>query len=102
DIGDCLTKCGSAFESVLKVICTRKGWNYKQTDTAKTLLDIILPHTNLDSYFGQVLIIVATLRNRLKQRAWRGHHSEVTGGAFGPIRTQCDGQRDPSDCARDG
>jgi hypothetical protein len=65
DIGDCLTKCGSAFESVLKVICSRKGWSYKQNDTAKTLINIILRQTALDPYFEQLLIIVATLRNRL-------------------------------------
>jgi hypothetical protein len=65
DIGDCLTKCGSSFESVLKVICDRKGWRYTQTDTAKTLINIVLPHTNLDTYFETLLMIVATLRNKL-------------------------------------
>ena len=35
DFGDCLTKCGSAFESVLKVISERQGWAYKPTDPAK-------------------------------------------------------------------
>ena len=65
DIQDCLTKCGSAFESVLKVICDRKGWAYKQTDTAKTLINIVLPNTGLDSYFEPLLIIIATLRNKL-------------------------------------
>jgi hypothetical protein len=65
DISDCLTKCGSAFESILKVICDRKGWKYRQTDTAKPLLDIVLPHTKLEGYFEPLLLIVATLRNRL-------------------------------------
>jgi hypothetical protein len=65
DFGDCLTKCGSAFESVLKVICDRKGWSYKQTDTASTLINTVLPKTSLDKYFEQLLIIVTTLRNRL-------------------------------------
>jgi hypothetical protein len=65
DIGDCLTKCGSAFESVLKVICDRKGWAYKQSDTAKALIDIVRPQTTLDGYFDQLFVIVATLRNRL-------------------------------------
>lgn len=65
DLPDCLTKCGSAFESVLKVICDRKGWVYKQTDPAKKLVDTIIAKTNLDSYFEPLLIIVATLRNRL-------------------------------------
>ena len=65
DFSDCLVKCGSAFESVLKVICDRKGWAYKQTDTANTLIKTVLPHTKLDGYFEQLLIIVATLRNKL-------------------------------------
>jgi hypothetical protein len=65
DISDCLTKCGSSFESVLKVICDRKGWNYNQTDTASTLIKTVLPNTSLDWYFEQLLIIVATLRNKL-------------------------------------
>jgi len=65
DIGDCLTKCGSSFESVLKIICSRKGWTYKQTDTAKTLVNIVLSHTSLDTYFEPLLMILATLRNKL-------------------------------------
>jgi Domain of unknown function (DUF7014) len=65
DFGDCLTKCGSAFESVLKIICDRKGWAYQQTDTASTLIKIVLPKTKLDTYFEPLLLIVATLRNRL-------------------------------------
>jgi hypothetical protein len=67
DLGDCLTKCGSAFESVMKVICERKGWPYKQTDTAGLLVKTILNHTSLDNYFEPVLMIVATLRNRLSK-----------------------------------
>src|SRR5213078_4510253 len=37
DHGDCLTKCGSAFESVLKVICARNGWPYDQKHAADAL-----------------------------------------------------------------
>jgi len=65
DYGDCLTKCGSAFESVLKVICDCKRWTYNQTDTAGPLVKVVLSQTGLDNYFEQVLLIVATLRNRL-------------------------------------
>jgi hypothetical protein len=67
DLGDCLTKCGSAFESVMKVICERKGWPYKQTDTAGPLVKTILYHTSLDNYLEPVLMIVAALRNRLSK-----------------------------------
>lgn len=65
DYGDCLTKCGSAFESVMKIICDRKGWQYQQSDTVSVLLDNILPRTTLDGFFKQPLMLVGTLRNRL-------------------------------------
>jgi hypothetical protein len=65
DYGDCLTKCASAFESVLKVICDCKAWPYKQTDTAGLLIKTVVSNTALDNYFEPVLLIIATLRNRL-------------------------------------
>jgi uncharacterized protein DUF7014 len=67
DFGDCLTKCGSAFESVMKVICDKNKWPYKQTDTAATLLDTIISRTQIDSFFTQPLILIATIRNRLSK-----------------------------------
>jgi hypothetical protein len=51
DYGDCLTKCGSAFESVMKIICDDKGWSYQQTDTASTLIGTMISNTNLDPFF---------------------------------------------------
>lgn len=65
DFGDCLTKCCSAFESVMKVLCEQNRWSYKQTDTASTLVDIIVKNAGLDSFFVQPLMLVATMRNRL-------------------------------------
>jgi len=65
DLGDSLTKCGSSFESFLKVLCDRKGWPYKSTDTAASLVKTVLAKGTLDSYFEQLLMIIATLRNRL-------------------------------------
>ena len=62
---DCLAKCGSSFESVMKIICDRKKWPYKQTDTAETLLNIILGKTGMESFFNQPIMLVATMRNRL-------------------------------------
>jgi len=69
DFGDCLTKCGSAFESTMKVICELKGIPYDANkDTAAPLVKNLLGHaTNLESYFDQPLTIVATLRNRLSK-----------------------------------
>lgn len=65
EYGDCLVKCGSAFESVLKVLCTQNGWKFDLKDTAAPLLKTVLSNTKLDSFFEQPLILIATLRNRL-------------------------------------
>jgi hypothetical protein len=74
DYGDCLTKCGSSFESVMKIICDNKKWKYRQTDTASTLLNIIINNSGIEPYFEQPLIIIATLRNRLS----KSHGAGVT------------------------
>jgi len=81
DYGDCLTKCGSALESTMKLICQRKRWPYKQTDTAATLLAIVISRSGLESFFEQPLIIVATLRNRLsKSHGSGGQPKKVSEG----------------------
>jgi hypothetical protein len=67
DLGDCLVKCSSAFESVLKILCNRKGWRYNHTDTASMLIKTLLANTRLESYFEPVFMIVGTLRNRLSK-----------------------------------
>ncbi|MEJ1095359.1 MULTISPECIES: hypothetical protein [unclassified Pseudoxanthomonas] len=67
DYGDCLTKCGSAFESVLKVICVRKKWPHNATDTASPLLRTVIANAGIDSFFEQPLVLVATIRNRLSK-----------------------------------
>jgi hypothetical protein len=63
--GDCLTKCGSAFESTMKLICTRRKWPYQQTDTAAALLRTIMTNSGMDGYFEQPLLLIATMRNRI-------------------------------------
>jgi hypothetical protein len=65
DHADCLTKCGSAFESVMKVVCHRQSWPYKDTDTASALLRTVIQRSTLDSFFEQPLMLIATIRNRL-------------------------------------
>ena len=65
EYADCMAKCGSSFESVMKVICDRKKWPYQQTDTAETLLNIIFEKTGMETFFKQPIMLVATMRNRL-------------------------------------
>lgn len=35
---ECLNECLKAFESVMKIICKEKGWQFNQTDTSKKLI----------------------------------------------------------------
>ncbi len=63
DYGDCVTKCGSAYESVMKVIGEHKGWPKK--DTARKLLDTVLGQTTLPTFLKEPLIQTAVIRNRL-------------------------------------
>lgn len=65
DFGDCLTKCGSSFESVMKVLCSKNSIPFKQTDTASVLLKALIANRKLDTFWEQPLILIATLRNRL-------------------------------------
>jgi len=65
DFDDCLTKCCSCFESVMKIICTKKGWAFDPKDTAAPLIKTIITNTGLDSFFEQPLLLIATMRNRL-------------------------------------
>lgn len=60
-----MTKVGSAFESVLKVICATRGWSYSDNETAAPLLKKVLTQAGLESFWEQPLTIVATMRNRL-------------------------------------
>ena len=65
DYRDCVVKCGSSLESVMKVICDQKGWPYQQTDAASKLINEIIPRTTLDTFFEQPIMLIATIRNRL-------------------------------------
>ena len=65
DLGDCLTKCVSAFESAMKVICQENRWHFEPTDTAAKLVRRILPNTDLEPFLEQHLVAAATVRNKL-------------------------------------
>lgn len=67
EYGDCLTECGSAFESTVKLICHRRGWTYKQTDSLAHLLKVYFDHSQLDRFFETPLLLVGTIRNRLSK-----------------------------------
>jgi Domain of unknown function (DUF7014)/AbiJ N-terminal domain 4 len=38
---ECMNECLKALESTLKIICKLRKWPYRETDTAKTLIDVV-------------------------------------------------------------
>ena len=76
DYGDCLTKCCSSFESVMKIICDEKKWNYSQNDTAAKLIPNVVSNSGLDKFFEQPLLLIATMRNRLSTAHGGGTQSK--------------------------
>lgn len=80
DLGDCLTKCNSALESTLKIICAKKMWNYKQTETTSSLLNTVISNAGLPSFFTQPLMLIGTMRNRLS----KSHGAGMSGKQVSP------------------
>lgn len=72
---DCLTKCGSSFESVLKVLCQRNGWPFRDMDTAVPLLKVVIAKSSLEAFFEQPLSLIATIRNRLSSAHGAGSNA---------------------------
>jgi hypothetical protein len=75
--GDCLTKCGSAFESTMKLICAKRKWTYQPADTASELLRVVRTNSGMESYFDQPLLLIATMRNRLSSSHGAGAQPRV-------------------------
>lgn len=61
---ECLTKCGSSLESVLKVICEKKKWSFNQQDTLNPLIQVVVGESTLPPSFKSVLEHVGVLRNK--------------------------------------
>lgn len=70
DYNDCLAKCCSAFESVMKIICTKKKWTHATKTleklAANDLIELILSKTGLlPNIYQAPLVNIATIRNKL-------------------------------------
>jgi hypothetical protein len=78
---ECLVDCLKSFESVMKTICTKRGWAFNSTDPAKKLLDVLFANGLIPSFMqsqfdGLRALLesgVPTLRNKLA-----GHGQGVT------------------------
>ncbi len=75
--GDAVTDAGSAFESVLKIICTEKGWPYdKERDTCSKLLEVCRQHGLFHPFYKPILEGVATIRNKVGDAHGKGPVAE--------------------------
>lgn len=77
DFGGCLTMCGTALESVLKIICVQKNWIFDTGATAEQLIQNVVTRSNLAAYFKTTLMSVPTLRNKLGKEHGAGTVAKV-------------------------
>lgn len=63
EFGDCLTKCASAFESVLKTVCKKRKWRFEDKDRASKLVQTVSERMKLPGYIKQQMMFIAELRN---------------------------------------
>ncbi len=75
--GDCVTKCNSSYESVMKVICGQKRFGYTQGDSTAKLLRTIMGKTEMESFWETPLMVVGTLRNKLSSAHGAGETAKV-------------------------
>lgn len=75
-----ITECGKAFESTMKIICDKKGYIYKQTDTANKLISILVDNSFFPDYMQTHLNhIKSTLESGLPTiRNREGAHGQGT------------------------
>lgn len=55
------TECLKALESLLKTICSERGWAYDKSDTAKKLISIVLNNGLVPSFMQNQMNIMQTL-----------------------------------------
>lgn len=47
---ECLTECLKAFESVMKIICSKKGWQHNENDTSSKLIRVCFDNNLIPQY----------------------------------------------------
>ncbi|QDU31461.1 hypothetical protein ETAA8_66190 [Anatilimnocola aggregata] len=83
---EAITKAGSAYESVMKVILAKKQWPHDPTRPASHLVKAIVDNAPLDGGYNQVLMSVANVRNLASSahgggttaRVAEEHHCQLT------------------------
>lgn len=60
-----INSAGQAYESVFKIICSQKKWEYESKDTLKALVDICYKKQLFESFYVEILKNPGTIRNNL-------------------------------------
>lgn len=64
NLEECINSCLKAFESTMKIICTIKGFDYKQNDTTSKLVQTLFDNSYIPTYLQtQVQSLRATLES---------------------------------------
>jgi hypothetical protein len=58
---ECIADANKSFESMLKVICTKKQWPYAENDTAKKLISVCLSNGLLPTFMQNQLNVMQSL-----------------------------------------
>lgn len=69
---ECISLAGSAFESVMKTICTERDWKYNPNDNCGDLVDVLYRNKLFWSFYVEPLKSVGTLRNKMSASHGRG------------------------------
>ena len=70
---DCITSCGSAFESVLKTVCEQLGWGFNaDKDTCSKLVGVCKDNGLFPPFYAPIFEAVGTIRNKLGDAHGRG------------------------------
>lgn len=70
---DAITSCGAAFESVLKTICTEKGWTYNpDKDTLAPLVETCRSHGLFEPFYVELFKTIGMIRNKIGDAHGKG------------------------------
>jgi Domain of unknown function (DUF7014)/AbiJ N-terminal domain 4 len=82
---ECLNECLKAFESTMKAICDKRGWEYSQNATASQLMEVCRQNNLFPAYMEtslsglrSALMNVATVRNKLSGHGQGSQQIQVT------------------------
>jgi len=72
-----ITSCCSSIESTMKVLCKIRKWEYKENSTLNPLLLFIVEKGELPKWYENMLIIPATIRNKIGSSHGKGDQNII-------------------------